>query len=71
MSPTTMTSEYIPMMWKLITVKMSPSACPWPTTTYPARFITDTMTAKLVTAAITAVIVPGRLSTSESGGAGP
>ena len=33
MSPTTSTSEYIPMMWKLMTVKMSSSAWPWPTTT--------------------------------------
>ena len=60
----------MPTMCRLITVKTS--ACSWwcPTTMYPLRFITDTITPKLASAAITADGTPGRSRISRSGAAG-
>ena len=57
-SPTTSTSPYMPTMCPLITQNVSPVLCPWPTTTYPDSFMTDTITEKLATAATSAVRRP-------------
>ncbi len=59
----------MPTTCALITQNVSPVLCPCPTTMYPERFMTDTITAKLATAATSAVITPGRRRISRSGAA--
>ena len=69
-APTTSASAYIPRTWAPMIGKTESWEWWWSTTTtYPARFITETMTPKLARLAAIAGITPGRRMISASGAA--
>src|SRR5215831_12909926 len=71
-TPTTSTSAYMPRTCAPMIGKTS--LCVWwcfSTTTYPVRFMIETITPKLANAVSIAGMTPGRRTISPSGAAGP